>query len=116
MGLKFGILDGISELMMLFGTFAISAGCTGLGYWLMKLMIKQEDRMVELTLAPMVVIFVASWATASLFQHVYDVSSDALLHCYAVDELTNGKALHLFESLDRAVRSSKNDGYDPLVK
>ena len=53
--LKFGILDGISELMMLFGTFAISAGCTGLGYWLLKVMTKQTDRMVAMTFAPLVV-------------------------------------------------------------
>ena len=53
--LKFGILDGISELMMLFGTFAIASGCTGLGFWLLKFMIKQEDRLVELTFAPLIV-------------------------------------------------------------
>jgi len=54
--LKFGIVDGISELIMLFGTFAISAGCTGLGFWLIKLMVVSDDKLKEMTFAPLFVL------------------------------------------------------------
>lgn len=42
--------------------------------------------------------------------HIFDISSDALLHCYAVDEQTNGEAVHLFSSMKRAVGTTQ-DGY-----
>ena len=42
--------------------------------------------------------------------HVFDISADALLHCYAVDERENGEAIHLFGSMVRAV-GTNNDGY-----
>jgi len=33
--------------------------------------------------------------------HVFEVSADALLHCYAEDEKANGQAIHLFPSLQK---------------
>lgn len=36
--------------------------------------------------------------------HIFDISSDALLHCYAVDEESNGgEAIHLFKSMKNAI-------------
>lgn len=45
-----------------------------------------------------------------MFMHVFDVSSDALLHCYAVDEQENGEAIHLFKSMKAAI-GTNDAGY-----
>ena len=42
--------------------------------------------------------------------HVFDISADALLHCYAVDEKENGEAIHLFKPMMRAVGTT-DKGY-----
>lgn len=46
--------------------------------------------------------------------HVFDISADALLHCYAVDEQTNGQAIHMFGSMMRAVGTNDN-GYSSFA-
>ena len=43
--------------------------------------------------------------------HVFDISADALLHCYAVDEIENGKAKHNFTAMKRVVKASSG-GYE----
>jgi hypothetical protein len=45
--------------------------------------------------------------------HVFDISSDALLHCYAVDEQENGEAIFLFGSMKRAI-GTNDSGYAPF--
>lgn len=40
-----------------------------------------------------------------------EVSADALLHCFAVDEEVNGEAVHMFQSLKNAVGTSTQGQY-----
>lgn len=34
---------------------------------------------------------------------IFDVSADALLHCFAVDEQENGQAQHLFAPMEKYI-------------
>jgi hypothetical protein len=46
--------------------------------------------------------------------HIFDISSDALLHCYAVDEEENGEAIFLFGSLKNAMGTGEEGKYAPF--
>ena len=46
--------------------------------------------------------------------HVYEISADTLMHCYAVDESENGEAMHLFEPMQRAINSTQGPDYNTL--
>ena len=57
--LRFGLLSGISELVMLFGTFAIAASTTIAGYFLLNAVDKYTGLVFE-TFAPLIVSLLKS--------------------------------------------------------
>lgn len=105
--IRFGILHGLSSLVMTFVTLLIVMTGTFLGY-IMIVTIGQEKREFHGTAASLIIVALITWMIASLFAHIWEASSDAILHCYCIDEaLEKGHAKHSTVKLNNAVASAE---------
>jgi hypothetical protein len=100
---RFGVLNGLVELIMMFGTFLISILVTMIGYYCLQMVTWITEDVFE-TYAPLLMIFLISYACASIFMHVYDCSADVILHCFILDEnLNSGVAKNAPEKMRKVV-------------
>lgn len=105
--LRFGVLHGLSEIVMTFVVLLITMGGTYIGYLMLTSfgLVKPE---FHGTAASLLVVMLITWAVARLFAHVWEASSDAILHCYCLDEaMEDGNAKHSTVRLNNAVASAE---------
>lgn len=106
--LRFGILHGLSSIVMAFVELLITIGGAFIGY-LMIIGFGQEKREFHGTAASLLVIALITWIVARLFAHIWEASSDAILHCYCIDEaLEKGNAKHSTVKLNNAVAAAEH--------
>lgn len=112
--LRFGVLHGISALIIFFGTWTIALAVTIIGYFMLK-GVAYFNQVVFETFAPLLLIFLIALACAQLFAHIFETSADAILHCYCVDERENGQPIHSFPKLNHAI-NEQTKGYGRLIE
>ena len=105
--LRFGILHGLSEIVMTFVVLLITMCGTYIGYY-MVIYFGPEKREFHGTSASLILICLITWSVARLFAHIWESTSDAILHCYCIDEtLEHGTAKHSTVRLNNAVASAE---------
>lgn len=105
--IRFGILHGLSSIVMTFVVFLIAMGGAFIGY-IMIIGFGQEKREFHGTSASLMIICLITWIVARLFAHIWEASSDAILHCYCIDELLEkGNAKHSTVKLNNAVAAAE---------
>ena len=105
--LRFGILHGLSSIVMGFVVVFITMIGTYIGYLLI-IFLSPGQRAFHGTAASLFLIALIMWSVATLFAHIWEASSDAILHCYCIDEaLEDGKAQHSTVNLNNAVANAE---------
>ena len=115
--LRFSILTGILHLTMIFGNIAIACSVTAIGYFLLQYEAKLSKVVFE-TFGPLIIVFVIAYTISNIFMNIFDVSADALLHCYVVDESDDGVAgprNKIGDTLARVDKKAKANGYIELT-
>ena len=103
--LRFAVLSGIVELFLFLGTLIISVIMTFVGYLILRAYGHSFNVEYE-TFGPLIVIFIIAFVITSMFNHVFEISSDSMLHCYVLDEsLNKGKATHMSQHLSEIVNN-----------
>jgi solute carrier family 44 protein 1 (choline transporter-like protein) len=106
--IRFGILHGLSSIVMAFVELLITIGGTFIGY-IMIVGFGQEKREFHGTASSLFVIALITWIVARLFAHIWEATSDAILHCYCIDEaLEKGHAKHSTVKLNNAVAAAED--------
>lgn len=88
--LKFTFANMIAKVFILLGKIAITVGNVFSLLWIMKNVTKDTEEVSSL-LAPVVVVGVVSFITASIFLGLFDTAVMALLTCLAIDIDMNGE-------------------------
>ena len=108
--LRFGVLHGIGEIVMNMGVLVICMAGTYLGYIII-ITLSPFSRQFHQTAASVLVVLLINYSVGSLFAHIWEVSSDAILHCYCLDDelekRTGGTAVHVTENLQKALAHSE---------
>jgi solute carrier family 44 protein 1 (choline transporter-like protein) len=105
--LRFGILHGLSEIVMTFVVLLITM-CGGIIGYVLIIYFGPSQREFHGTSASLLVICIVTWSVASLFAHIWEATSDAILHCYCIDEvLEAGNAKHSTVKLNNAIASAE---------
>jgi len=102
--MKFGILHGLAQMVIIFGNLAIAILTTIASYYLIQFAEIVSDGVFE-TNAPLILCFIIGFIIAALFGHVFDVSADAIVHCYLIDidSQPSAKAKHSFPNIEAAM-------------
>ena len=109
--LKFGILHGLGEIVMTLVTVFIVLIGTYLGYVMISVFSAEKPEFHG-TAGSLIVIAVLTFGVASLFAHIWEVSSDAILHCHCIDEqLQGGKPINSTAKIEEALSKRKDAGY-----
>lgn len=82
---RFAILSGLVDLFLILGSLLISIITTLIGYLMIKLHEKSFNVEIE-TSFPLVLIFLIAFCVTLIFNHVFEVTADTMLHCYVIDE------------------------------
>jgi hypothetical protein len=111
--LRFGILHGIGSIVMIFAKlFITSSVCISSYFILMHFfdMGANDDSIKNMT-GPLIVIFFFSLVVANLFAHIWETSSDVILHCYCIDDAIQssrgGTAKYASNNLNTALDAAK---------
>jgi len=83
--LRFGVLSGLTGLFLFLGNLMISCLTTFIMVFIIRWYATSKDLEID-TLAPHLVIFLIVFFICKIFSHVFEISSDTLLHCYIYDE------------------------------
>ena len=83
--LRFGVLSGLTGLFLFLGNLVISCATTFIMYFIIRWYASAQDLQID-TLAPHFLIFLIVFFVCKIFSHVFEISSDTLLHCYIYDE------------------------------
>ena len=103
---RMGILHGICELCISFGTIAITALTVLIGYLLLRY-VEYFDNQVTQLASPLVIVFIIGYTVSQLFGHVFDVCSDAMIHCYLTEENESGNAGLHSEKLNKVIEEAR---------
>ena len=115
--LRFTALAGLVELFLIMGTIIISVCTTLIGYGILKGYGHATNIEFE-TIGPLVIIFMIAFVISMLFNNVFDVSADTMLHCYVLDETLNfsdgyqkcpEKLKNIAQSMNDHQRLNEND-------
>lgn len=83
---KFLALSGIVELFLVLGTILITVSVSIVSHLLLKAYGDWRNMEFE-TVGPLVVIVLIALAVSSLFNEIFEISADTMLHCYVLDEV-----------------------------
>lgn len=105
--IRFGVLHGLSEIVMTFVVLLITMCGTYIGYILITTLGPEKPEFHG-TAASLLVILLITWSVARLFAHIWEATSDAILHCYCIDEaLEQGNPRNSTQRLNNAVSSAE---------
>jgi solute carrier family 44 (choline transporter-like protein), member 2/4/5 len=77
---KFGFVEGIAGCFMFIAKFFISIMTTLVSFFVLQGMVE-----VSSPYAPLLVIFLFSWAIATIFIEIFDTGANTILQCYLLD-------------------------------
>jgi len=83
--LRFGVLHGLGEVVMNFGVLLICM----LGTYICFIIIQAFSPMKKEfhgTAVTLLIVALIHYAVAMLFSHIWEASSDTILHCFCIDE------------------------------
>lgn len=70
----------------------------------------KDDNLKNLT-GPLIIIFLFSLIVANLFTHIWETSSDVILHCYCIDDAIQsakgGRAKYASSKLNHALEAAE---------
>jgi hypothetical protein len=111
--IRFGVLHGLGEVVMFFATIFITCSTTIACYFILKSYQTTVSSGMSSTAGPLLVVFLISWVVTDLFGHIWEVSSDAILHSYCIDhEVHKNLGMnpqHVSSKLQRALDSAKEN-------
>ena len=110
---RFAILSGLVNLFLLFGTVLIAVGVSFLGHLILTLYGKWKNVEFE-SFGPLVIIFLIALVVSLLFNEIFEISSDTMLHCFILEESTPNKGKHASSKLSNIVNDINNKQYQPL--
>jgi len=79
-----GLVHGIGEVFVWFGTLFITVGSTLIG-WLILTHTSLHTKIYS-PMAPTVLFVIISYVIGSNFMSVYGMSADTIIHCYCMDD------------------------------
>jgi hypothetical protein len=86
---RFAVLSSLVELFLFLGGVILATGMTLIGNLILNAY--GSWKMIEYeTIAPLVVIFIISLIITGLFNSIFEVSADTMLHCYVYEETQPG--------------------------
>ncbi len=86
--LRFAVLTGLVNLFLVLGSIMISVVVTIIGHFILKTYGNMLNIEFE-TIGPLVLIFTISMVVSLLFNNIFEISADTMLHCYVQDEKEN---------------------------
>ena len=86
--LTFATLSGLVELFLIMGTIIISLTVTFIGYYLLKWYGDMLNVEFE-TIGPITIILIISVTVSLLFNNIFEISADTMLHCYILEDRLN---------------------------
>lgn len=108
--LRFGILHGLGEIVMNFVVIFMTLIGVYLSYVIITLYSPQKSEFNG-TAASLVVIGIIILTVGKLFAHIWEVSSDSILHCHCIDEtLEGGNARHSTQKLENVLNEPETGG------
>lgn len=84
-GVRYAIVSGVGELMMLLGKLMIAAGTT-FGFYCLITYVPTIKENIMQPIYLLVIVFIVSFAISMLFMAVYSLAMETLLQCFIVDE------------------------------
>ena len=82
---NFLALSGLVELFLILGTVFITVTVGILGHLLLKVYGNTRNMEFE-TIGPMFIIILIALSISALFNEIFEISADTMLHCYILDE------------------------------
>ena len=104
--LRLGVLHGLCAIVISFGTIAITTVTVIIG-WLFLRNVEYFDTKVTQDASPLIVIGIIGYFVSKLFGHVFDISSDAMIHCFLTEENESGMAGQKSEKLSKVIEDAK---------
>lgn len=106
--LRFGVLHGLGEIIMNFVVIFIALVGTYCAYIGIRIFSPQTQDMHG-TAAVLLVVALVMLCISKLFAHIWEVSSDSILHCHCIDEcLEGGDAKNSTATLNNALARAEN--------
>lgn len=108
--LRFGVLHGLGEIVMNFVVIFIVLFGTYCAYIVVRLFSPQTQD-VHGTAAVLLVVALIMLCVSKLFAHIWEVSSDSILHCHCIDEcLEGGDAKNSTLAINNCLARADNKG------
>jgi len=106
--MRMGILHGICSICISFGTIAITTLTILTGYLLLRYVKRFDDAVTQLT-SPLIIVGIIGYVVSKLFGYVFEVSSDAMIHCYLTEENETGSSGQQSEKLSKVIEDAKEN-------
>lgn len=106
--MRFGVLHGLGEIVMNFVVIFIVLLGTYCAYISIRIFNPQTQD-VHGTTAVLLVVGVVMFSVSKLFAHIWEVSSDSIMHCHCIDEcLEGGEAKNATSSINNVLARAEN--------
>lgn len=106
--LRVGVLHGLCSIVIGFGTLFIVASTTLASFYLLT-KVSYFNSKVMGYLVPLVIVGMISYVVGKLFGHVFDVSADAMIHCYITEESESNSRSQVQNSSSQGISKVIND-------
>lgn len=111
--LRFGVLHGLGAIVMIFAKLFITSSVCISSYFILKhwFGVGAKNGEIQNMAGPLIIIFIFSLVVANLFAHIWETSSDVILHCYCIDDAIQsskgGQAKYASNKLNTALDAAK---------
>ena len=82
--LRYGIVEGVGEILMFLGKIII-AGLTTFLFYLLITFVSDIKSNVQEPIYLLILVFVASFAIAVVFMAIYSIAMETILACFIID-------------------------------
>lgn len=82
-------LTGLVNLFLYLGTIIISLFVTIIGYYLLQWYGSSTNEVYD-TIGPVLLIFLISVTISCLFNDIFEIAADTMLHCYVFEDKSSG--------------------------
>lgn len=91
--LRYAIVGAVGTILALVGKILI-AGLTTFLFYIFITFVASVKENIQEPIYLLVLVFIIAFAIAMIFMSVFEVSVDALLGCFLIDERSNSKAVY----------------------
>ena len=113
--LDVAVISALSTLFLFFGSALISGVITVIGYFILEAYGKSVNERFD-TLGPLIVIFLIAFVICTIINTVFEISIDAILHCYVLEKSVSERRMqqvqHVPDSFKEVI--NENEQYIPL--